>query len=85
MDSILIAGASQASEGSIPSENNTKSLATLTLEVNRIPYGLSSPAIAMSDDVVTAWDSEINALSTAVSPIAGDDDSTLLIMIRCLN
>ena len=40
MDSALIAGASQAGEGSIPSESNTTSLATLSLEVSREPYGL---------------------------------------------
>ena len=38
-DSILIAGASQAGEGSIPSESNTTSLATLSF--NRIPYGIT--------------------------------------------
>ena len=31
---------------------------------------------SLTDDVLTAWVSEINALSTVVSPIVGDDDST---------
>ena len=30
----------------------------------------------MSDNVLTAWVSEINALSTILSPISGDDDIT---------
>ena len=71
-ESIPIAGTSLVSEGSIPSGNNPLSSHQYTF--SRVPYGLISPS--MSDDVATAWVSEINALSTAVLSTSGDDDST---------